>query len=137
MLIHSIFLFILGLVKKHWIYPNNNKEEYQARFFITLILSTNILEKRITYDAVMKVTTLFGHNSSGGVGGIMNSSGGGTDKGNKGHTKIESMNQTGFVPVKASPTPTGGSSLMPGAPPAVERASSEVLYSSITPRYVC
>ena len=100
-------------------------------------MSKNILEKeRITYDAVMKVTTLFGHNSSGGVGGIMNSSGGGTDKGNKGHVNIESHHQSGFVPVKPSPIPTGGGNLILGAPPAVERASSEVLYSSITPRYV-
>ena len=83
----------------------------------------------------MKVTTLFGHNSSGGVGGIMNSSsGGGSDKTNKGHSKMETIHKTGFVPVKSSPTPTGGGGFMPGAPPAVERASSEVLYSSITPR---
>ena len=40
----------------------------------------------------MKVTTLFGHNSSGGVGGIMNSSGGGgKDKGNKGHANFENI----------------------------------------------
>ena len=72
----------------------------------------------------MKVTTLFGHSSSGGVGSTP-SSGGGPDKKTK-------NNNNGFVPIQSSPTPTGG--IIPAAPPAVERASSEVLYSSITPR---
>ena len=77
----------------------------------------------------MKVTTLFGHSSSGGVGSIASttSSGGAPDKKNKSQN-----NNSGFVPIQSSPTPTGG--IMPAAPPAVERASSEVLYSSITPR---
>ena len=86
----------------------------------------------------MKVTTLFGHSSSGpgGVGGnTKESSNGGMVKSvvKAGHHQnIEDINRNEFTPIVSSPTPTGG--IMPGAPPAVERASSEVLYSSISSR---
>ena len=94
-------------------------------------------EELVTHAAVMKVTTLFGHSSSGGGGGTMHESGGGggLDTVIKGHSNVDDINHNEFVPVVCSPTPTGGGSIMPGAPPAVERASSEVLYSSITTRY--
>ena len=83
----------------------------------------------------MKVTTLFGSatSSSSGGGMVNNSSGVGTDKSNKNNRNKMEDHQT-FIPVQSSPSPTSGGSIMPGAPPAVERASSEVLYSSITPR---
>ena len=87
----------------------------------------------------MKVTTLFGStpssssSSSGGGGLVNNSSGGGVDKSNK-ITKNKMEDHHAFVPVQPSPSAQTGGSIMPGAPPAVERASSEVLYSSITPR---
>lgn len=87
----------------------------------------------------MKVTTLFGHSSGTGGGGSTkeSSSNGGIVKSvAKGghHNNIENINHNEFVPIVSSPTPTGGIGMMPGAPPAVERASSEVLYSSISNR---
>ena len=82
----------------------------------------------------MKVTTFFGHGSSGG-GGVMHGSGVGPGKVNQGHSNTQEIHNVGFVPVASSSTANGGGIIMPVAPPAVERASSEVLYSSITPRY--
>ena len=83
----------------------------------------------------MKVTTLFGSatSSSSGGGMVNNTSVGVNDKSKK-NSKNKIDDHHSFIPVQLSPSPTSGGSIMPGAPPAVERASSEVLYSSITPR---
>lgn len=81
----------------------------------------------------MKVTTLFGQGSS--VGGVVHSSSGSHEKISKGHSNTQEMNNIGFVPIApSSKAVIGGGNVMQVAPPAVERASSEVLYSSITPR---
>ena len=91
----------------------------------------------------MKVTTLFGHSSSAGGGRILSEPGGGkldavVMKGGNKNNNVENISHNDFIPIESSITPTSGNvgnnSLMPGAPPAVERASSEVLYSSITTR---